>query len=43
MFIALFVYFLWWLLNGNDAEDLVQAAPRPVRTTPTVLAQMRRS
>ena len=31
------------LVVGNDAEDNDQAAPRPVKTTPTVLAQMRRS
>jgi len=43
MLIAVFAYFLWWPLNDNDADDVVQAAPRPVRTTPTVLAQMRRS
>ena len=27
MLIALFVYFLWWLLNGNDAEpNLVRSS-----------------
>lgn len=31
------------IVNGSGADGSAQAAPRPVKTTPTVFAQMRRS